>query len=155
MASGDKVAPVPIENQIKQELPIISNAMVVGDQQKYLSCLLTLKVEQDPVTGLPTNQLSPQVLEECRRIGSSAQTVSDDLEGRDHKIRKAIQQGIDDENRKVSAKIQKVRCGSSGHHSRDWGWGQVGGALLHRPPVGCFASWWALKDSLKSHDLLV
>ncbi len=44
--SGEKVAPVPIENAIKHELPIISNAIVIGEQQKFLACLLTLRVGQ-------------------------------------------------------------------------------------------------------------
>ena len=38
------MAPVPIEERIKKELPVINNAMVVGDRKKFLSVLLTLKV---------------------------------------------------------------------------------------------------------------
>lgn len=38
--------PVPIEEAVKTELPIISNAMLIGDQRKFLSMLLTLKVCQ-------------------------------------------------------------------------------------------------------------
>ncbi len=82
--------------------------MVVGDQQKYLSCLLTLKVVQDNVTGLPTNQLSPIAIEACQRAGSSAQTVSDILEKGDHRVLKMIQKGIDHANRKATSKVQKV-----------------------------------------------
>jgi len=44
-AGGENVAPVLIEENIKAELPCISQAMVVGDRRKYLSVLLTLKVE--------------------------------------------------------------------------------------------------------------
>ena len=43
-AGGENVAPIPIEDRIKKELPIVSNAMVIGDKKKFLSCLLTLKV---------------------------------------------------------------------------------------------------------------
>ena len=43
-ADGENVAPVPIEDCIKEQLRIVSNVMVIGDQKKYLSCLLTLKV---------------------------------------------------------------------------------------------------------------
>ena len=44
LSDGTKVAPVPIEQMIKAELPVISNAVVIGDQRPYLVCLLTLKV---------------------------------------------------------------------------------------------------------------
>lgn len=43
-AGGENVAPIPIEDRIKNELPIVSNAMVIGDKKKFLSCFLTLKV---------------------------------------------------------------------------------------------------------------
>lgn len=38
------MAPIPIENLVKEKIPIISNALLVGDGAKFLSMLLTLKV---------------------------------------------------------------------------------------------------------------
>ena len=43
-SGGENIAPVPIENNIKLEVPFLSNVMVVGDHRNYLTCLLTLKV---------------------------------------------------------------------------------------------------------------
>ena len=56
-AGGENVAPVLIENQIKEELQFISNAMVVGDKRKYLVILLTLKLALDK-DGKPLDTLS-------------------------------------------------------------------------------------------------
>ncbi len=42
-AGGENVPPVLIEDIIKKELPCISNAMVIGDKKKFLSCLLVIQ----------------------------------------------------------------------------------------------------------------
>ena len=43
-AGGENIGPVAIENTLKEELPIVSHVVLIGDQRKFLSCLLTLKV---------------------------------------------------------------------------------------------------------------
>ena len=45
-AGGENVAPIPIEDCIKEALPVVSNCMVVGDYKKFLSVLLTVKVRE-------------------------------------------------------------------------------------------------------------
>lgn len=55
-AGGENVAPVPIEDAIKAELPMLSNVMVIGDQRKYLTCLLALKT--DEIDGIPNDTIS-------------------------------------------------------------------------------------------------
>lgn len=43
-AGGENVAPVPIEERVKKELPLVGEAVVLGDKLKFLSVLLTVKV---------------------------------------------------------------------------------------------------------------
>ena len=43
-AGGENIPPVPIEDSVKEALPLISNAMLIGDRKKFLAMLLTLKV---------------------------------------------------------------------------------------------------------------
>lgn len=53
-ASGENVSPIPIETLVKEKIPIISHALLVGDKAKFLSMLLTLKVT--PLTCDPSHR---------------------------------------------------------------------------------------------------
>jgi long-chain-fatty-acid--CoA ligase ACSBG len=67
-AGGENLAPVPIEECIKQNCPAISNAMMVGDKRKYNVCLVTLKA-QGATGELPgTEQLAGPALEVVQGI---------------------------------------------------------------------------------------
>ena len=50
-SGGKNIAPYPIESMIKSLLPdLVSNCIVVGDKQKHLACLLTIRAVLDPET---------------------------------------------------------------------------------------------------------
>ncbi|KAF2980936.1 hypothetical protein EK904_006544 [Melospiza melodia maxima] len=85
-AGGENVPPVPIEDAVKNAVPIISNAMLVGDKAKFLSMLLTLK-----------------------RVGSKATKVSEIISSKDNAIYTAIQKGISAVNEKAVSNAQKVQ----------------------------------------------
>merc|ERR1712130_470571 len=44
-AGGENIAPVPIEDYIKTILPAISQCVLIGDNRKYLTLLITLKTK--------------------------------------------------------------------------------------------------------------
>lgn len=46
-AGGENVAPVLIENEIKNSLKVVANCIVIGDRRKYLTAMLTLKYLTD------------------------------------------------------------------------------------------------------------
>ncbi|XP_019316042.2 long-chain-fatty-acid--CoA ligase ACSBG1 isoform X1 [Panthera pardus] len=108
-AGGENVPPVPIENAVKMELPIISNAMLVGDQRKFLSMLLTLKCMLDPDACHPTDHLTEQAVQFCRQVGSSATTVSEIVGRRDEAVYRAIEEGIQRVNRKAAAQPYHIQ----------------------------------------------
>lgn len=45
-AGGENIPTPLIEETIKSELPVISQAVLIGDARKYLTVLITLKVSQ-------------------------------------------------------------------------------------------------------------
>ena len=110
-AGGENIAPVPIEDNIKAELPIISNAILIGDKKKFLTAFLTFKTVIDPNTDVPTNKLTDNALEWCRENNRpNVKTVEDILRGPDPVIMNAIQSGIDRANKLAvsnAAKVQK------------------------------------------------
>jgi long-chain-fatty-acid--CoA ligase ACSBG len=108
-AGGENVAPVLIEDAIKEQLPCVSNCMLVGDQRKFLSVLLTLKVELDPETSEPTDKLSPFVLDWYRSLDCDATTVTEILKKQHKPVMKAIQEGIDRANTKAISRAQFVQ----------------------------------------------
>ncbi|XP_065843145.1 long-chain-fatty-acid--CoA ligase ACSBG2-like [Oscarella lobularis] len=108
-SGGENIPPVLIESAIKAELPIISNVMVVGDKKKFLSCILTLKVNVDFDTGEPTDNLSAIALKECESVGSTSKRVSEVIGGGDPKILEMIEKGIKRANDKAISNAQKVQ----------------------------------------------
>ncbi|MEJ1275147.1 acyl-CoA synthetase bubblegum family member 1 [Cricetulus griseus] len=108
-AGGENVPPVPIEEAVKTELPIISSAMLIGDQRKFLSMLLTLKCTLDPETSEPTDNLTEQAMEFCQRVGSRASTVSEIVEPRDEAVYQAIQEGIQRVNANAAARPYHIQ----------------------------------------------
>jgi len=110
-AGGENVPPVPIEANIKDELPCISNAIVIGDKRKFLSCLLTVKTEVDPETQTPTNKLTMGTLKWLAEHEITEQNTVEELyDGSDYPtFAKAIQAGVERANKKAVSNAQKVQ----------------------------------------------
>ncbi|XP_078533829.1 long-chain-fatty-acid--CoA ligase ACSBG2-like [Lissotriton helveticus] len=108
-AGGENIPPIPIEDAIKEELPIISSAMLIGDKMKFLSMLLTLKCKVDADTGEPKDELTSEAVVFCQQLGSSATRVSEVVSSRDPAIYTAIQEGVDRVNRRATSNAQRVQ----------------------------------------------
>merc|ERR1719206_1656016 len=109
---GENVAPTNIEDQIKKELSeLVSNVMVVGDGEKYLTCILTLKVDIDLDTQMPTENIAEKTvywLEE--RYGSSPKTVGSLLNSSIWaKVEADIQAGVDRANTRAVSNVATVK----------------------------------------------
>lgn len=111
-AGGENIAPILIEEEVKAQLPCISNAMLIGDKRKFLSILLTLKTEMNLETGEPLDELTPATKQWCKEVGCEANSVTDVLNGPNgpnEKVLEAIQKGIDRANAKAVSNAQRVQ----------------------------------------------
>jgi len=113
-SGGENIAPANIEDQIKLSLPtLLSNVMVVGEKRKFLTCLLTLKTEVDPVTMQPTDTLTEEVLEVLDQLNiPRVQTVQQLLSVEHAALEEYIEKGMEKANSNAisnAAKVQKWR----------------------------------------------
>jgi len=99
---GENIAPVPIENYIKNNCQCISNIVIIGDHRKYLTALITLKVKEkenvDSDTPQYTNLLNDSVyaLKELDIDKNSILTVQDAKKSK--AVQRYIQSAIDQYN---------------------------------------------------------
>jgi long-chain acyl-CoA synthetase len=89
-AGGKNVAPAVLEDRIRSH-PLISQAMVVGDNQPFIATLITIDPDE-----------YPRWAEEHGKSGSVADNVDDE------DLRSAIQEAIDHANKAVS-KAESIR----------------------------------------------
>lgn len=108
-AGGENIPPVPIEDAVKEAVPLISNAMLIGDKRKFLSILLTVKCQINGDTGVPEDELTPEAVEFCRKLGSSCTRVTEVAGGRDRAVHAAIQEGINRVNEKATSNAQRIQ----------------------------------------------
>lgn len=134
-AGGENIAPVPMEDAVKEALPCISNCMLIGDKRKFLSMILCLKVDINPDTAEPSNNLTTDCKDWCKSIGSEAQTVEDIIDKKDAVVLKAIQDGIDRANAKSVSRAAKVQKWSIIPRDFSIPGGELGPTLKLRRPV--------------------
>ena len=105
-AGGENIPPVLIENEVKKEIPFISNAMLIGDKKKYLVMLLTLKYNTDK-NGLIINEINEQYRPLLKELGSNAKTYEDFV--KDKALMGFVQKGIDAANSRATSRAQEIR----------------------------------------------
>lgn len=90
-AGGENVAPVIIENIVKEYAPFVSNAIVIGDKRKFISCLLTLR-PTSLASEAPTRELAPEALDFFAKRGiTGLKTIDEAVE--DERVKKLVNEG--------------------------------------------------------------
>lgn len=106
-SGGENIAPVTIEETIKAELSeIVSYAVVIGDNRKHLSVILTLRTEEDN-TRHP-NSLHPDLVTCLKRHNCKVATL-EDLVGENIPILdQIIVSGLERANERAQSRAHKV-----------------------------------------------
>ncbi|XP_029294937.1 long-chain-fatty-acid--CoA ligase ACSBG2-like isoform X2 [Cottoperca gobio] len=133
-AGGENIPPVPIEDAVKAEVPIIGNAMLIGDRLKFLSMLLTLKCVVDD-NGEPTDELSPEALNFCQQNDVTATTVSEIIANKEPAIYNAIQEGMERVNARSTSNAQKIQKWVILERDFSIGGGELGPTMKLKRPV--------------------
>lgn len=60
-------------------------------------------------TGTPEDELTPEAVEICSRLGSNATRVSEIAGGKDRAVHAAIQEGINRVNEKATSNAQRIQ----------------------------------------------
>ena len=109
-AGGENVAPYPIENRVMKKLKgFASWAIVIGDERKYLSLLVTIRNAND-LLQKPSNEIEAEACEELKKLGIEASTMDQLFEKENfNKISKVIQAAIDEANKNAVSNAAKIR----------------------------------------------
>lgn len=105
-AGGENIPPVLIESEFKIAMPALSNCMVIGDKRKFLTIVLTLLVEVDADTGIPTKKLAGEALSTAIAIGSTATTTTEAMVC--PKFEAYFNKGMEVANSKTTSRAQRV-----------------------------------------------
>ena len=107
-AGGENIAPVPVEDNFKVLCPPCSNIMIVGEGQRFMAALITLKVEIDVKTNLPSNKLMPETAAFLNKeLGVNFATADEAI--KDPKVIKFFEKCIEETNKKSVSRAAHIR----------------------------------------------
>lgn len=90
-----------------QEHFVIKKIYILGNKSKYI--FFSIQCQVNAESGDPEDELSPEAVELCRKLGSNATRVSEIAGGRDRAIHAAIQEGITRVNDKATSNAQRIQ----------------------------------------------
>ena len=111
-AGGENVSPIPIEEALKEICPILSHVLVIGDERRYLTCLLTIKCKSDHQNSAQRNKsskdLAPEVVSLIQGLGLRGKNTLDEIKA-DSVILTYIQKCVDLVNSKAISRVTQIK----------------------------------------------
>lgn len=74
-----------------------------------MTLLFCFQCQVNNETGAPEDELTPEVVELCQKLGSTSTRVSEIASGRDRLVYKTIQEGINRVNEKATSNAQRIQ----------------------------------------------
>uniref|UniRef100_A0A1A9ZH60 long-chain-fatty-acid--CoA ligase n=1 Tax=Glossina pallidipes TaxID=7398 RepID=A0A1A9ZH60_GLOPL len=114
-SGGENIPALRMEGLLKKQLPCISNALIIGDQRKYLTALLTFKTEWDLYNDMPLDDLGPDTTLWLNSLGLNYKKLSEILDGSKLKTKdyerllKALEAGLTEVNAQALSKAQRIQ----------------------------------------------
>ena len=107
-AGGENIAPVPIEDNFKEICPACSNIMVVGEQQRFMAALITFKVDVNPASGQPSQNLTAETQAYFKKqLGIDLKTSDEAC--KEPKVIELVQKCMDATNKKSVSRAAHLR----------------------------------------------
>jgi long-chain-fatty-acid--CoA ligase ACSBG len=107
-AGGENVAPVPIEDAFKKYCPACSNIMIVGEQRRFMSALITFKVEIDMKTGIPSTELTKDAAK-FLKDASGVDVKTSDEACKNQKVFECIQKCVNETNKTLVSRAAHIK----------------------------------------------
>lgn len=107
-AGGENVAPVIIEDLFKLHFPACSNIMLVGENERFIAALVTLKCDLNMATGEPLNTLLPETVKYFKdNCGVDVKTSDEAISNQ--KVLEHLQKCVNETNKKVVSKAAHIK----------------------------------------------
>jgi long-chain-fatty-acid--CoA ligase ACSBG len=107
-AGGENVAPVPIEDKFKENFPACGNIMLIGENRRFISALITFKVEIDMSTGLPSDSLTKESRDFLKKeTGESFTKATEAI--KNEKVIKSVQDAVERTNKVTVSKAAHIK----------------------------------------------
>lgn len=107
-AGGENVAPIPIEDVFKSLCPACSNIIVVGENKKFISALISFKVDMDMKTRTPSKNLTTEATNELKEKCGEALKTTDEA-CNNEKVKMYIESIINETNKKAISRSATLK----------------------------------------------
>ena len=107
-AGGENIAPVPIEDKFKGHCPACSNIMMIGEQRRFMSAIITFKVDIDMKTGQPSKNLTNESINYFKQAADVEVKTSDEACS-NQKVFECIQKCIAATNKSVVSRAAQIK----------------------------------------------